>query len=150
MSTDADIYTLPFDLACVQQEAQAVHGRREKLAFIRDFIASIPDENFNMSWWSQDAKTARTHYRYDTRGVERVKHHHPCGTVACIGGWALQLWGTGHGPARALELDEVVANRLFKPRPADGRDWSSYTNADAARVIDHYLETGTVDWNIIE
>lgn len=147
--TSENVNQLPFDLDCVRAEAAKIHDSLGRLQFVRDFIASIPEDNFNMRWWGLDGPVARATYAGpDT--CPREERLHPCGTVACIGGWAMKLWNDeGDSPASILKLDPVTAKSLFHPR-YDGRSWGSYTNADAVKVIDHYLETGRVDWSIIE
>lgn len=90
-----------------------------------------------------------------------------CGTVACVAGWATQLWpeeiqhcpGTAKidysiSAANMLGLDEETAANLFAPvPPTDVQHLSPYfgdRRKDAARVLRQLAETGTVDWRISE
>lgn len=76
-----------------------------------------------------------------------------CGSVGCIGGWACKLFNDGNvvgteEVAPLLGLSFETANTLFYP--PNRLDYSSITPAQAATVIRHLVETGEVDWTIIE
>lgn len=122
-------------------ELGPVASPRERLVILRNFIAALPDERFDMSTW---------HQRKD------------CGTCACIGGWAAVLFGlndVGGGPtispaevAEYLGLSVPNAFRLFYP-PVTIHRWGKAlkpykaTHKEAVKVIDHYLATGEVSWS---
>ncbi len=91
---------------------------------------------------------------------------HPCGTVACIAGWAAYAAGyhgreggrIEHTAAEFLgvqfDIGDLiiggVAGRLFYPdMPEDPEAPGPYvaTAEQAARVLDHLIETGEVDWS---
>jgi hypothetical protein len=142
---------LPFDLACAQAQAQAIDDPRERLKFVRDFIASIPEDNFNMITWGDTAQEFRD--RIAARGYDLQRGKHPCGTVACIGGWTEKLWQLNSAPnvlapSKLLGLTAELGQELFYPQGAKAA-WYDITNAQAVQVLDHLLDTGEVDWSII-
>ena len=90
-----------------------------------------------------------------------------CGTIACIGGCAVQWWGDEkllkdywkhkekENVANLLRLDVDTANALFYPdsypEDRDGKGpllnrLEEVTPAWAARCIRKLMETGEVDW----
>ena len=102
---------------------------RENIKKVRDHIAVAGDEHFDMRNWD-------------------------CGTSACIGGWTDRLCGPPGNrdstvTARTLGLDEEVANELFFMTETPVR-MMDVTREHAVRVLDHLLETGEVDWSIID
>ena len=74
-----------------------------------------------------------------------------CGTVACIGGWTIHLWGKkdadqGESDAgRLLGLERSRYIPLFYPDVGD-RPWASITPAEAAATLRHLAKTGEVRW----
>lgn len=106
----------------------------ENIKKVRDLIAGLPPEQFSMNYW----------------GLA----HHPCGSVACIGGWAEAILlpdgnRTKHLPehvvCEALGLDPEQGGDLFYP----GGNYYQASIPEAVQVLDHPLETGEVDWSII-
>lgn len=78
-----------------------------------------------------------------------------CLTVACIAGWAAVLSGVQTPDESAdiyamdyLDLDMTTASDLFHP-PAYIH-WGKVTPQHAAQVIRHLINTGNVDWSIVE
>lgn len=78
---------------------------------------------------------------------------HNCGTVACIGGWTVKLFGEiteavdFEGEARdLLGLDDTQGHRLFYAGGIDARRFTSIQPAHAVRVLRHLAATGEVDW----
>lgn len=73
-----------------------------------------------------------------------------CGTVACVGGWTQQLWGSenmdDHEVGALLGLDWPTTSRLFYPHETD---WTDTTPAQAARVLRHLAETGELRWGMV-
>jgi hypothetical protein len=152
LDEQVDAASLPFPLTCARREAAKITSKKKRLEFVRDFIASIPEDNFNMGDWhgtmasSPVAKARRT-----------IKKKHYCGTVACIGGWTELLFAApaasgwyGHKAPSLLGLSQEDAQELFYPHALeDSLEWNQITNAQAVRVIDHFLATGKVDWTII-
>ena len=87
------------------------------------------------------------------------KYLHPCGTPACIAGWACwmnnpfdewheevgkegyKFWKTAR---RILGLSFYKARVLFDQDPFDGNYFP--TAADAAATLRHLAETGKVEW----
>lgn len=92
---------------------------RERLKILRDHLASLPDERFDMRDWRAERK---------------------CGTVACIGGWACALWGGDEQrysyrfAIKQLGLEEGQGESLFFPQRLD-----DYTRTDAIAAIDSML-----------
>lgn len=94
-----------------------------------------------------------------------IDHVPECGTVACIGGWACELaieageteghsaWGS---LARAwLGLEKWEDKALFTPDIFGVAMWDNY-NPDspafisldrAVRQLEHFRDTGTIDWS---
>lgn len=86
---------------------------------------------------------------------------HPCGTVACIAGWAAALYEPQifHDAdwMDAYCFDGIAAEALDIPISTDGDElfymrgasihYEDVTPAIAAAVLRHYAETGVVDWN---
>lgn len=120
-----------------------------KIKELRDHIAALPPEQFDMSQWRAERE---------------------CGTVACLAGWTVELnkslfgdWlerSDIKGAARlVLQLSQLEANRLFVPIEASilrhpnhpGAvlgDLNDVTTEQAVKVLDHLLETGEVDWRV--
>lgn len=87
----------------------------------------------------------------------------PCGTSACIAGWAVALGSEKVKVVRDLVVlnsaepieEEAVdllsmpfhdAHRLFYPDT--GVLWGDITRKQAANVLKHLLKTGAVDWSV--
>lgn len=90
---------------------------RERLRILRDHLAGLPDELFDMM--------------------------EPCGTICCIGGWANNLFVEDGFPTldraeRALELDAWQASALFYASNIDA-NLSDLTRLDAISAIDSML-----------
>lgn len=133
----------------------------ERITTLRDHIAALPPEKFNLgSWFSSPVKLP-------TAGA-----FHKCGTSACIAGWALVLFAPDeplymvdvpNDAAEILGLTNEQANDLFTPERADyaGEDdrpggvlpdplWlGDVTNEQAVKVLDHLIATGEVRWDIL-
>lgn len=94
-------------------------------------------------------------------GAYEDRSGHNCGTVACIGGWAVAAFGA-YGKGEDVSLSRVIhtydvpesarnllgleadtAARLFL---AGGISSSDVTPAVAARCLRNLAETGEVDW----
>lgn len=125
---------------------------RNRVIQLRDFLAVLDPNHFDMHDWEQSA---------------------PCGTVACIAGWQGFLlkdryvpihrsetfdnfhartreWIDRMGTSLGLSTDQ--SKELFTPRwinqfTRDG-DEITMTPTQAAAVLDHYLLTGLIDWSI--
>lgn len=93
--------------------------------------------------------------------ITRVKHD--CGTCACVGGWAVALFGYSWWRSQSvadrarslLGLSEDQSRALFYPTNAPGlhSTWMGHSEdvppQAAAMVLENLLETGEVDWSII-
>jgi hypothetical protein len=109
---------------------------------------------FNMIPWFSKEGEESTNYE-DKTGYN-------CGTVACMAGWAYFLSGGSFRKAvlnsrdgshiierarKYLGLDPPTASNLFVP---DYVLRKNTTTKDAALVLFNLVETGKVDWNIVE
>lgn len=104
----------------------------ENIKRVRDHIAALPADQFNMRRFTSE-----------------------CGTAHCIAGWAGVLFGTPgefHGSSfgrEALGLDEETALDLFYCGDgAEGDEAWNSTPQQAVRVLDHLIATGEVDWSV--
>lgn len=124
----------------------------ENLTRLRDTILAVPDQ-FDMEHWARDASGNST-----TRDQLLA---HNCGTAACIGGWASVIFFqesadpdpvmvSEYEVAEVLGIEDWQADQMFFParRTPDGNCPYQTTNVQAARVIDHLIETGEVDWEV--
>jgi hypothetical protein len=114
---------MPFDA-----DPPAEMTARDRMIRLRDFLATLPDKQFNMGVWSRQLS---------------------CGTAACIGGWAEHLiFGeidserSERTVAAALGLSREQESELFYP------DSYNRTTAEAVRVLDYYLATGEIRWDV--
>jgi hypothetical protein len=73
--------------------------------------------------------------------------HHPCGTVACIGGTAELIGNVSFGYHLALKRTNLRLYRLFFP-PMKSSMWSSITPQQAATALRSYLTTGNPHWDL--
>ncbi len=137
----------------------------ERIRRLADHLESLPDTHqLSMSRIVETGSFASTFNMH--------RFVHPCGTAACIGGWAVnqmlcdvglkrkvinQHEKVAHTAQLYLGLDLEKANELFAPR----NDHASYreTNAEgykfitakrAATVLRHLADTGEVDWSATE
>jgi hypothetical protein len=106
---------------------------------------SIPDLGFNMLWLKSEV------------GGDADRSGHNCGTVACVAGWTIALFGSrGDGFMEAgqhLGLPRSKYRPLFYPGTGLDEDeadthpaWGA-TPAQAASCLRHLAETGEVDWD---
>jgi hypothetical protein len=117
----------------------------ERLTQLRDVLAALPDERFDMSTFGQysDGK--------DASGQELL---HNCGTVACIAGWAAAIFAepgiTDGAAARTLNLDPDLAHDLFfaDDHPLRSHGLAAITRSDAVKTLTHLIETGEVKWGL--
>lgn len=89
----------------------------------------------------------------DASGFNMGNWVHPCGTPACIAGFAawvesgnaeeLPLMDVEDLAIQHLGIDRPTANELFSP---DGVEWRSITPAIAASTLRKLHDTGEVDW----
>jgi hypothetical protein len=114
---------------------------------MRDFLEALPPERFDMSDWVVGA--VQDDYIFpDTRVLE-----HQCGTAACIAGWVNFL--TTPGKRRSfideaghwLGLRPYQAHEMFLPNMFWARR-EELTTAHAIALLDHYIATGEVDWEV--
>lgn len=136
---------------------------RARIEKLRDaLLAPVPPAplgqglGFNMHYWRCSGELAPP----DTSG-------RGCGTTACLAGWTVSLFATaqqitelqgeawmqtGRMAGSMLKLMPWQADELFTPK-TNKFDFSSdqadtVTPAMAARVLDHLLATGDVDWSV--
>lgn len=106
---------------------------KTNLRKVRDFIAALPPEKFDMGSPYPEASE--------------------CGTAACIGGWGRLV--LGDLPVTLLTFGEEAfgltahqAGALFYPNyVGDFSPMLEATPSHAVRVLDHLIETGEVDWS---
>lgn len=99
-----------------------------------------------------------------TEGFDMAQWFHPCGTPACIAGWTLALKYGDWSPklhdkrdARGVEADAAdylglegnQSAQLFFVGYKSEKSFSEVTPQDAAKLLRHFAETGTIDWSII-
>lgn len=113
---------------------------------VRDHIAGLPPERFDMLWRARDLVT-------DT-SVEPDELVTNCGTCGCVAGWANAI-GRGDGSfewaERWMGLDRSNKERdLFYP-PPEHPAWTA-PPAVIVAVIDDMLarKSGQADWTIAE
>lgn len=92
---------------------------------LRDFLASLPDKQFEYS-------TPVT--------VE-------CGTAFCIGGWARKIFFRDRDYDQVREIGGVIG--LSAEQTDDLFYHTNYypTRTQSVAVLDHYLTTGEIDWS---
>lgn len=99
---------------------------RERLTILRDHLAALPDERVHMNY---------------------VRREAPCGTVACIGGWAGYLSAPDEpfvgltGGGDWLDLDGDQRSALFWPNEVFGLDLDELTRSDAIAAIQSMLDS---------
>jgi hypothetical protein len=116
---------MPFDA-----EPSVEVTARDRMIRLRDFLAKLPPENFDMAVVGSDR----------------------CDTPACISGWAQRLFPQRElvGMREMLGLSERQTDALFCPagwasaKPNDPR----FPVAGAVKVLDHYLATGKIKWSV--
>jgi hypothetical protein len=126
---------------------------RENIKKVRDLIASLPPERLDMSQlFSRDDRVDWDYWRNNPR-----KFKEDCCTAACIAGWTLvrlassqqrRCGADARDAGQLLGLETEEADELFLPEGYE--QGGRYDRADAVRVLDHLLETGQVDWSIID
>ena len=88
-------------------------------------------------------------------GFNMARYTHPCGTPACIAGWALAMKGEPIPGSQikvffdAMEwmgLTIEAADDLFVPGTLDTRE--NYTPSQAAKTLRHLAHTGEVKWEL--
>lgn len=116
----------------------------ENLQKVRDHIAKLPGQNFNMDYWARNLSDLSVHPMYE------------CDTVSCIGGWTNFLFGGERYSERLaaihLGMTSRQAHELFYPPNGyfdDGDDYCTITTAEACMVLDHLKATGRVNWGLV-
>ncbi len=124
-----------------------------RIRYLRDFLAALPDERFNIaSYFSRISSRGRRAFTTWKTPSDAVSQH-GCKTAACVAGWAGVILAPGvqHGleerVGELLGLDWFDQAHLFRPAGYDYRP-RRYTRAAAVKVLDIYLETGWIDWEL--
>lgn len=125
-------------------DAEVEVNARERVMQLRDFLAALPQEKLRMGGYIYSPDLAPE-----------------CGTQACIAGWAYILFvdpdhrrayqesRNGYfantvGEVLGMSLSQYVA-LFWPPHYLAG---ITTTPAQAARVLDHYLNTNKIDWSV--
>lgn len=125
---------------------------RERITQLRDVLAELPPERFNIRYWATDRATGRPHPILSTFEADFSIVKHDCGTAACIAGWALTLFkpevtNIGSSAQTVLGLTNEQAYELFEPEGYSDEDANERFTAQAAvAALDHLLDTGEVRW----
>jgi hypothetical protein len=136
----------------------------ENIKLVRDHIASLPPERFNMQCYvglrGDDDEDGPSIRDFEPEGATNLTAlEGSCGTCACIAGWTLALLNPDDPQSErpimdagmALGLDETAAARLFEPNNHDPgfRNLLFFVRQDeAVAVLDHLIATGEVDWSV--
>lgn len=105
---------------------------RERMIELRDFIAAMPERDFDMGAWSFRSKTE----------------------PACVLGWGMRLHKTSIlSINKRLGLSDGEANLIAYPTNSPGWIRGPHTHADlrprhAVALLDRYLATGKIDWHL--
>lgn len=131
---------MPFDATDFEIDPRTLTTPRARVEYLRDFLRRLPEEQFDMCKASQ-------------RGDGRLGY---CQSPACIGGWAVAIFRVRtdciEEAGDVLGLDVRRTADLFYPgltlqRMGDDGDPYDATPSDAADVLDHFLNTGEIDWS---
>lgn len=122
---------------------------RENIQKVRDRIASLPPERFDMAGvFMRDGDLSGP--GCDGAPATPGEFMEACGTAACIAGWTLAVLSPAGDACPSLKqargllgLGLATSHSLFIP---DDFCTRRYTPDEAVRVLDHLLETGEVDW----
>ncbi len=129
---------------------------------VRDHIAALPPERFDLSHWFFDPSASSFGWNHaDWLGVTNAQAlHGSCGTCGCIAGHALAALAPddavpaspGFAAAQLLQLSTEQRYDLFEPDPGTGLSIarSDVSRDQAVAVLDHLIATGEVDWSIID
>ena len=134
---------------------------RENVVKVRDVIAGLPPERFNMDYWSFQFNPDQDGGGDEIKPAALITDS--CGTCGCIGGWTEAIFKDEIEVARnippelpfdrvgraayVLGLDRDTAHDLFFPGELD---YALITQQQALVVIHHLLNTGDVDWGLID
>lgn len=125
---------------------------RERIQILRDHLASLPDDRFDIRFWFTDDQ-GEPHTDIHRSVFDPKEVVNECGTAACIGGWAFALFMSEVFVDNENFIDQLAslmaltveeAGELFMP---DGHHAGIQTREDAIRTLDHLLETGEVVWS---
>jgi len=86
---------------------------------------------------------------------------HICNTVACVAGWV--VWANepktfkrlpdnaiSNAAEKILELSYEQTEDMFLPSLPKGMAWSHCTPEHAIQMLEHFRDTGRVDWGVIK
>ena len=142
----------------VHKQLKAVRAKllADEFQHAPNIYSGVKGQQFNMDY------VARS-FSEDTVYYSIRQHEHPCGTVACIGGWAYALQnGTPDGKG-FLRFDMSAAEEfvietryrwprlgwLFYPNTEPGTEvnYGRITPQQAVVAIENYLYTGVPRWH---
>ena len=109
-------------------------GAESRISVLRDFLAQLPPEQFDM--------TSRSVY---LEWPDRIVHKD--GSAVCLAGWAERLFGRPH------DSDDVVAAHLgLSPEQGQALFYPPNfftvrrTRSEAIQTLDHLMATGEIAW----
>ncbi len=136
------------DVPAPVRDPKSITDPRERVAYLRDFLRTLPPERFDMRTFGRRGVRDTQHMQNGVRVSSDT-----CGTAACIAGWANLLWAkegqmtnAHRRAANFLGLDRRASELLFWPWQSAGGFDSTPTKA--ASVLDHYLATGEINWSV--
>jgi len=122
---------MPFDA-----NAPVEVSARDRVIQLRNFIADLPDEKFNI---------ARVFSAESF--ISHLEDFKACGTAACILGWAEVLFDIPDEFLihNLLGLSPWEARILFMP-VGYSENPEQFPRSRAVRTLDHFISTGEIDW----
>jgi len=127
----------------------------DRIKQLRDFMATLPPERIRMDRFISVIAKDNPDIEDDVdddlylKGAKTALDRHPCGTCACIAGWANYLFAPNEPQPctttarRALDLTYQQDSALFTPA---GWETDPPSPAQVLATLDHLIETGEVRW----
>ncbi len=124
---------------------------RERLIELRDFLVNHPQRFYYGAWVRNLDNRSDPKYQYLSKDKDKPEG---CGTVGCVAGWAVALFGDGIEPndegyidyqcegGRLLGLNWHNTGQLFLNQV--GPDNQFYGVEEAIRRINQLLDTGSI------
>lgn len=134
----------------------------ERLKELRNFINDLPDVAFNMGNWCRPKNQSIEDLYLPSETWIVLDHLIPmkergytCGTTACLAGWCSVLYSeefqrknryddVKYASGEWLGLEPYERSCLFVP----SKNLEKIPKSQAVKVLDHFIETGYIDWDI--